>query len=315
MSAAIAKVDIACGTPVALLEFANHHQDWAPDLIVVDEAARDTEASSLMLHSKWQESLGLYIGDTKQFQPMALAKGQKDFKSLFSSQRQISLFRRMESTGRLTAVLKRNHRAGYNTAEWALETFYGPIAHLSPKAWVVVGDIAQIPPHLTMEHDLGPGKTTSNPFALQKQTSLLHRVVEGGARHSTLRMNMLAHRNAGCPVNNLYNNNIMLWRHKWNEAGALDAIIKHFQANVNSDHPMDQCFAQVEFTHARATTPLSSSKVNSTHAKWIMQQVESLLESKLMGVGKNAQKPNTVLVVAAYKEQVVDLKMRFMDLA
>ncbi|CAJ0545532.1 Ff.00g090050.m01.CDS01 [Fusarium sp. VM40] len=34
-----------------------------------------------------------------------------------------------------------------------------------------------------------------------------------------------------------------------------------------------------------------------------------------MGAGKNAQKPITVLVVAAYKEQVVDLKMRFLDLA
>lgn len=78
-----------------------------------------------MLHSNWQESLGLYIGDTKQFQPMALAKGQKSFSPVFSSQRQISLFRHVEDAGRLTAVLKRNHRARYNAAEWALETFYG----------------------------------------------------------------------------------------------------------------------------------------------------------------------------------------------
>ena len=60
------------------------------------------------------------------------------------------------------------------------------IAHYSPKAWVGAGDIAQKPPHLTMEHDLGPGKVSSNPFAAQKQTSLLHRVVESGARHSIL---------------------------------------------------------------------------------------------------------------------------------
>ncbi|KAG5663692.1 hypothetical protein KAF25_006277 [Fusarium avenaceum] len=161
-----------------------------------------------------------------------------------------------------------------------------PIAHSSHKACAIVCDIAQKPPHMTMEHDLGPGKTTLNPFALQKQTSLLHRVVEGGAQHLTLPMNMRAHGDVGKP------------------------------ANVNGEHPKDHYFAQVEFTHARATTPpYSSSKVNSTIAKWIMEQVELLLKSKLMGVGKNAQKPITVLVVAAYKEQVVGLKMRFLDLA
>lgn len=195
-------------------------------------------------------------------------------------------------------------------------TLLVPVAHFSPKAWVVVGDIAQKPPHMTIEHDLGPGKTTSNPFALQKQTSLLHRVVEGGAQHSTLSMNMRAHGDVGKPVNNLYYNNLMSWRHRWEESNALDAIIKHFQANVNGEHPKDHCFAQVEFTHARATTPpSSSSKVNLTHAKWIIEQVDLLLKSKLTGVGKNAQKPITILVVAAYKEQVVDLKMRFLDLA
>jgi hypothetical protein len=190
-----------------------------------------------------------------------------------------------------------------------------PIAHFSPKAWVVVGDISQKPPHITMEHDLGPGKTTSNPFAFQKQTSLLHRVLEGGARHSTLSMNMRAHGNVGQPVNDLYHNDIMLWRHGWEEGDALDAIIAHFRANVNNNHPKGQCVAQVEFTHARATRPSSSSsKVNSTHAKWVMEQVELLLQSELMGVGNNAQKPITVLVVAAYKEQVIDMKKRFLNL-
>lgn len=69
------------------------------------------------------------------------------------------------------------------------------IAHYSPKAWVGAGDIAQKPPHLTMEHDLGSGKVSSNPFAARKQTSLLHRVVESGARHSTL-PNMRAYRSS-----------------------------------------------------------------------------------------------------------------------
>ncbi|KAL4725501.1 hypothetical protein ACLX1H_007650 [Fusarium chlamydosporum] len=155
------------------------------------------------------------------------------------------------------------------------------IAHYSPKAWVITGDIAQKPPHLTMEHDLGPGQITSNPFAAQKQTSLLHRVVEGNAKHSTLSMNMRAHGSDAFVVNDLFYNG----------------------ENVNKYHPRNQCIAQLEFTRARAT-PRSSSQVNLTHAGWIMEHIESILKSDLKGVGKNAGKPMTVLVVAAYKEQV-----------
>ncbi|CAF3623937.1 unnamed protein product [Fusarium graminearum] len=41
-----------------------------------------------------------------------------------------------------------------------------PIYHYAPKAFVITGDIAQKPPHLTMEHDLGPGKISTNPFVI-----------------------------------------------------------------------------------------------------------------------------------------------------
>ncbi|ESU15692.1 hypothetical protein FGSG_09160 [Fusarium graminearum PH-1] len=41
-----------------------------------------------------------------------------------------------------------------------------PICHYAPKAFVITGDIAPKPPHLTMEHDLGPGKISTNPFVI-----------------------------------------------------------------------------------------------------------------------------------------------------
>ncbi|RBR22131.1 uncharacterized protein FIESC28_04636 [Fusarium coffeatum] len=40
------------------------------------------------------------------------------------------------------------------------------IAHYSPKAWIVTGDIAQKPPHLTMEHDLDIGTLQSTVATL-----------------------------------------------------------------------------------------------------------------------------------------------------
>ncbi|KAI1053698.1 hypothetical protein LB507_007280 [Fusarium sp. FIESC RH6] len=188
------------------------------------------------------------------------------------------------------------------------------IAHYSPKAWVIVGDIAQKPPRLTMEHDFGPGKVSSNPFAAQKQTSLLHRVVESGAQHSALRKNMRAHGNVAGPVNSLFYNGIMAFHHEWKEMEALFKIITWYQDNVNPQHPKGECFAQIEFTHARATMR-SSSKVNITHAGWILEQIEGILKSDLQGVGKNSSKPLTVLVIAAYKEQVLEVKQRFLQLA
>lgn len=130
-----------------------------------------------------------------------------------------------------------------------------------------------------------------------------HCVVEGGAQHSTLSMNMHAHGNVAWSVNDLYYNSMMLWRHGWKERDAIRAIIAHYKESADSKYPDDRCISQIEFTHARATSPpsSSSSKVNHTHATWIMRQVELLLRSKLKGVGKNAGKPITALVVAAYK--------------
>ncbi|KAJ4131000.1 hypothetical protein NW768_006540 [Fusarium equiseti] len=53
----------------------------------------------------------------------------------------------------------------------------------------------------------------------------------------------------------------------------------------------------------------STSKVNYTHVAWIIKQVELFLRADLKGVSKNARNP--ILAVAACREQVVELKKRF----
>ncbi|KAK4066134.1 uncharacterized protein Triagg1_8202 [Trichoderma aggressivum f. europaeum] len=46
-----------------------------------------------------------------------------------------------------------------------------PIAFLSPKAWIVTGDIAQKPPYISMKHDLGAGKISSTfPSNVKQRT-------------------------------------------------------------------------------------------------------------------------------------------------
>ncbi|SCO77641.1 uncharacterized protein FRV6_01853 [Fusarium oxysporum] len=90
MEYAVSQVDIVVGTPVALVEFAQH-TEFVPQLIVVDEAARLTENLSLVLQAQWQSAFSVYISDTQQFPPIGLTVEQRDFKAVFSYQRQISL--------------------------------------------------------------------------------------------------------------------------------------------------------------------------------------------------------------------------------
>jgi hypothetical protein len=93
-------IDIAVGTPVSLADFSNH-VSWVPHLIVIDEAARLSENLSLLLPSVWQSAFCIFIGDTKQSPPLAVTVGQRDFKSVFGAQRQVSLFHRMENAGKM----------------------------------------------------------------------------------------------------------------------------------------------------------------------------------------------------------------------
>ncbi|KAJ3525109.1 hypothetical protein NM208_g11782 [Fusarium decemcellulare] len=70
-----------------------------------------------MLPSKCLHAACLFIGDTRQFPPLTLTTGQDNFKSIFGPQRGMSLFKRIETTSRITFELARNHRARVNAAE------------------------------------------------------------------------------------------------------------------------------------------------------------------------------------------------------
>ncbi|RKK72996.1 hypothetical protein BFJ69_g9703 [Fusarium oxysporum] len=113
MEYAVSQVDIVVGTPVALVEFAQH-TEFVPQLIVVDEAARLTENLSLVLQAQWQSAFSVYISDTQQFPPIGLTVEQRDFKPVFSYQRQISLFHRMENGGRILARTRQRRLVGSN---------------------------------------------------------------------------------------------------------------------------------------------------------------------------------------------------------
>ncbi|KAF7550803.1 hypothetical protein G7Z17_g5468 [Cylindrodendrum hubeiense] len=61
-----------CSTPIAMAQFANK-LEWTPDLITVDEAARMTEAMAMVPVAKYPAAAIVWMGDVKQFKPMAPA--------------------------------------------------------------------------------------------------------------------------------------------------------------------------------------------------------------------------------------------------
>ncbi|PNP79692.1 hypothetical protein FNYG_07038 [Fusarium nygamai] len=123
-SLAMPLLDIVVGTTVALVKLAQH-TDFVLQLIVVDEAARPIEDLSLAFQAEWQSALSIHIGDTQQLPPIGLTVRQPDFKVVFSYQRQISLFHRLENAGRILARLRRNYRARVNAVSWAQTMFHG----------------------------------------------------------------------------------------------------------------------------------------------------------------------------------------------
>ncbi|KAH6977327.1 hypothetical protein BKA56DRAFT_674146 [Ilyonectria sp. MPI-CAGE-AT-0026] len=125
---AINSCDAVCTTPVAFAQLVDHMKSFNPDFkfsfIVVDEAGRMSENASLISVSKCPDSPHMFMGDNQQFAPISLLRGDRNVKSFFSPQRGISLFKRVESVGSITATLRVNHRAFGSVANWAANYLY-----------------------------------------------------------------------------------------------------------------------------------------------------------------------------------------------
>ncbi|KAF7547407.1 hypothetical protein G7Z17_g7731 [Cylindrodendrum hubeiense] len=89
----------------------NHVPDFEPALIAVDEVGRLSETSALVSVSKCPYTPHLCIGDARQFSPINLVCDNRDVKDFFRPQRGISLLKRIEAVGAMTATLRVNNRA------------------------------------------------------------------------------------------------------------------------------------------------------------------------------------------------------------
>ncbi|KAL7790340.1 hypothetical protein V8C37DRAFT_417534 [Trichoderma ceciliae] len=77
------QVGVVAATPVSLMTLFDHVPELNPSFFVVDEAGRLTEAMSVVPWCKYPTVLAVFIGDTKQFGPMAIAEQDRQYNALF----------------------------------------------------------------------------------------------------------------------------------------------------------------------------------------------------------------------------------------
>ncbi|KAL7929424.1 hypothetical protein V8C35DRAFT_315601 [Trichoderma chlorosporum] len=183
-----------------------------------------------------------------------------------------------------------------------------PIAFFSPKAWILTGDIAQKPPYISMEHGLGAGKISSNPYSDQLTLSTLARASAAGAVKSCLLVNERAFGNSMAHANKLsYYGTMQPARMdtKINWPQNLMDMIAHVKQHINPTQPSAQCNVLVEFSGSQANK-VATSLANAAHRKWTLKQALAIINSGLKGLGKNESKPADVLIIALYKAQALE---------
>ncbi|KAH8126904.1 hypothetical protein LI328DRAFT_141401 [Trichoderma asperelloides] len=92
--------------------------------IVVDEAGRLTEAMTTLTFSHFPQTPTIFIGDTKQSGPLAIAEEDREYRVLFLKQRKRSLLQRMEAAGQVDFVLRVNYRAHGDVVQWPMEEMH-----------------------------------------------------------------------------------------------------------------------------------------------------------------------------------------------
>lgn len=74
--------------------------------------------------SHFPQTPTIFIGDTKQSGPLAIAEEDREYRVLFLKQRKRSLLQRMEAAGQVDFVLRVNYRAHGDVVQWPMEYFY-----------------------------------------------------------------------------------------------------------------------------------------------------------------------------------------------
>ncbi|KJZ74047.1 hypothetical protein HIM_06496 [Hirsutella minnesotensis 3608] len=120
LQAVVDDTDMIIATPVALAQFADHFK-WSPNLIMVDEAGRMTEASALIPLSKYPTAYCLFMGDIEPANPSGEAE---DLEGPGGNQRGRSIMDLVASTGAVSTEMTKNYRCHGSVGNFVRDRFY-----------------------------------------------------------------------------------------------------------------------------------------------------------------------------------------------
>ena len=179
-----------------------------------------------------------------------------------------------------------------------LSTFIG-IVWYSPKAWLFVGDVRQLRPHVNTPDD----EDDANPFHAALKTSVMGRAVDDGVVTTYLNANFRQYGDlVSCPseiaylgqMTQGYNDRFPVPVKNW---------VKYCQS-LTKDHLDYHCRLIQELPGSR-TTKIGRSTANPMHVQWTMARVKEILRDKsLTGVGVNANRSARILILPFYQAQM-----------
>ncbi|KAH7162187.1 P-loop containing nucleoside triphosphate hydrolase protein [Dactylonectria estremocensis] len=120
---ALGRADAIVGTPDALVQLSHRFPSWKPDLLVIDEAGKMSEASVFMPIAAFPEAPCFILGDPKPVKWTGNAS-DGDGDGLYGKQRKISLLDRLDAANAFNITLTTNWRSHGTVAEYAQLNIY-----------------------------------------------------------------------------------------------------------------------------------------------------------------------------------------------
>ncbi|KAH7171508.1 P-loop containing nucleoside triphosphate hydrolase protein [Dactylonectria macrodidyma] len=140
---ALSRADAIVATPVAMLQLSQHMPTWNPDLYVIDEVGRMSEASAFIPVSAFPEVPCFILGDPKQCTPVSRTADATSFDDVFGKQRRMSLLDRLDSVDVFNITLNTNWRSHGTVAEFAQVSIYHGRMSIGHKGSSAVSDMSK----------------------------------------------------------------------------------------------------------------------------------------------------------------------------
>ena len=187
-----------------------------------------------------------------------------------------------------------------------------PIAYFTPLAWIFTGDVKQTSPFVKDGRKRGSGRQEAaedgirrNPFARQLRTSTMARADAVDAINSRIMVNRRAYGNLHKLSSKIFYNGLMTSSHTGSNMFPPSVMhLRQWLERIGSVKSLTENRIIVHMPEGKEQKS-NGSFYNQAHQKWLLEQVESLLEDTAFMALQHAthavDKRGTVMIATPYR--------------